>query len=331
LRVVLGVAISVALLVYLLRSVDLQELARQLAATRWAWVVPAVLVGPAGVWARAIRWRYLFPPGSEPPGLVAANMIGYMANNVLPLRAGELVRVYVAARRLRTRPGIELGGSLWLAGATLIVERTLDGLTLVLILAVLVLFVPVPSVLQYAALLVLAIDALLAAVLLTLALAPGRARRLLVGLSGRWPAFLVHAERGFDTVERGLEGIRARAHLLPLAAWTTLAWLLPAFGAWALLRAVHLDLPPLAGWTVVTFVGFGISIPSAPGYIGVWHTAAVLALSIFGVSQATALGYAILYHASQVVPITIVGWIFLVREHVTLGDAVRVRRVGPLA
>ena len=315
---------------YLLRSVDLQELARQLASTRWEWVVPAVVVGPAGLWVRAIRWRYLFPPGAKPPGLVAANMIGYMANNVLPLRAGEFVRVYVAARRLTARPGAALGANLWLVGATLIVERILDSLTLVLILAVLVLFIAVPPALQYAAVAVLAVDAAVAIVLLVLAIAPARARRVLARLSRRWPRVDVHAARIFDTVERGLEGVRARAHLLPLLSWTALAWLLPAFGAWALLRAVHLDLPPLAGWTVLTFVGFGISIPSAPGYVGVWHAAAVLALSMFGVGQAAALGYAILYHASQFVPITLVGWLFLVREHVTLGEAARARPVEPV-
>ena len=145
------------------------------------------------------------------------------------------------------------------------------------------------------------------------------------------PRAEVQALRAFDTVERGLEGVRTRAHIVPLLSWTALAWLLPAFGAWALLRAVHLDLPPLAGWTVLTFVGFGISIPSAPGYIGVWHAAAVLALSMFGVSQATALGYALLYHASQFVPITLLGWFFLVREHVTLGEATRGRPLEPLA
>jgi hypothetical protein len=97
------------------------------------------------------------------------------------------------------------------------------------------------------------------------------------------------------------------------------------------LRAVHLDLTLTAGWTVLAFVGFGISIPSAPGYVGVWHAAAVLALSVFGVSQATAVGYAILYHASQFVPITLIGWLFLVREHMTLGDATRVRPVETLS
>jgi hypothetical protein len=56
--------------------VDLPELGRQLAATQWIWVVPAVAVAPLGLWARARRWRYLFPPGPDPPGLVPANMIG---------------------------------------------------------------------------------------------------------------------------------------------------------------------------------------------------------------------------------------------------------------
>ena len=323
LRVIAGVAISVALVVWLFRSVDLPELGRQLAATRWGWVVPAVAVGPLGLWARALRWRYLFPPRSEPPGLIPANMIGYMANNVLPLRAGELVRVYVAARHLRTERGMSAEQSLWLTGATVIVERVLDSLSLVLIMGVLVFVIPVPPALQYAAVVILALDAVAAAVLVALAVAPGRSRLVLARLTRRWPRLARRAERGFDMVLLGLAGVRARAHLLPLAAWTVFVWVLGAAGAWMLLRAVHLDLTLTAGWTVLAFVGFGISIPSAPGYVGVWHAAAVLALAIFGVSQATALGYAVLYHASQFVPITLIGWIFLVREHVSLGEATR--------
>jgi glycosyltransferase 2 family protein len=327
LRVVAGVGVSLGLFAYLLRSVDLPELGRQLALTQWWWVVPAAAVGPLGLWARAIRWRYLFPRNSEPPGLVAANMIGYMVNNLLPLRAGELVRVYVAARRLAARPRVSFGSSLWLAGATVVVERILDSLTLVLFLAVLVFIIPVPRAFEYAAALILAVDAIAAAALVSLAVAPGRSRRLLGRLCRRWPALQARMTAVLDTVLRGLEGVRTPAHVVPLLAWTVVVWLLPALGAWALLRAVHLDLPLLAGWTVLTFVGFGISIPAAPGYIGVWHAASVLALSMFGVSQASALSYAILYHASQFVPITLIGWLFLVRENMTLGEATRARPI----
>jgi uncharacterized protein (TIRG00374 family) len=286
-------------------------------------MVPALAVGPLGLWARAIRWRYLFPRNTEPSGLVAANMIGYMVNNVLPLRAGEIVRVYVAARRLSGRRDTSLSSSLWLTGTTVVVERVLDSLTLVLFLAVLVFLIPVPRAFEYAAVLILAVDVVAAAALAALVLAPDRSRRLLNRLCRRWPALQERATPALDTFLRGLEGVRTGAHLGPLLVWTGVAWLLPTLGAWVVLRAVNLDLPLLAGWTVLTFVGFGISIPSAPGYLGVWHAASVLALSMFGVSQATAVGYAILYHASQFVPVTLVGWLFLVREHLTLGEATR--------
>ena len=276
-----------------------------------------------GVWARALRWRYLFPPGSAPTGLVAANMIGYMANNILPLRGGEIVRVYVAARHLRVERGMSTAQSLWLTGAAAIVERLLDSLALVLILAVLIFVIPVPHALQYAAAFILALNTVAAAVLVVLTVAPGPSRRWLARLTRRWPRLATRAERGLDMVLLGLAGVRAPAHVLPLLAWTVFVWVLGAVGAWTLLRAVHLDLSLTAGWTVMTFVGFGISIPSAPGFVGVWHAAAVLALAIFGVAQATALGYAVLFHASQFVPITLLGWIFLVREHVSLGEATR--------
>jgi glycosyltransferase 2 family protein len=84
----------------------------------------------------------------------------------------------------------------------------------------------------------------------------------------------------------------------------------------------------VAGWTVLTFVGFGISIPSAPGYVGVWHAANVLALAIFGVDRTQAFGYAVLYHASQFITITVVGWLFLLREQLSLGEATRTAAVA---
>ena len=105
-------------------------------------------------------------------------------------------------------------------------------------------------------------------------------------------------------------------------------WVIPAMAAWGGLKAVHLDLPWLAGWVILAFIGLGVSIPSAPGYIGVFHVAAKLATEIFGVSEPEALGYAIVFHATNFVPITVIGWLFLLREHVTLGEAIRASATG---
>ena len=283
----------------------------------------AVILGVAGIYARALRWRWLFPPGPRPPGIVPATMIGYMANNVLPLRAGEVVRIYAAARRLREAEPLSPTQAFWLVTATVVIERVLDSFALVLILGVLVFLTPVPAPVEWAAGVLLAVDVIGVALLVSVARAPDHGRRLVARLTQRWPRLERHALSLFDTGLRGLDGIRTPAHALRIAAWTPVIWLLPATAAWAMLRAVHLELPFVAGWVVLAFVGVGISVPSAPGYLGVFHFAAKLALEVFGVASSTALAYALIYHASAVVPITLLGWLYLLREHVSLGEVRR--------
>lgn len=310
---------------WLLRSVDFAELGRTLAGADWRWVSLSVAACLVGLFSRARRWYWLFPPGSNPPGVTAGVLIGYMANNVLPLRAGEVVRVFVVTRRWRAAGRAD---ALWLVVATLVVERVLDSLAVVLILGALVLMIPVPVALQWAAAVLLAIDVVGIAALVGATTAPAATRRLVARLTGRWPRLEQFVTHVFDTALAGLDGIRARAHWLPLAGWTVVVWVAPALAAWTMLRAMHLDLPFVAGWGVIAFVGLGISVPSAPGYVGVFHAAAVLAVEAFGVPRAQALGYAILFHASQFVPITLVGWLALVREGVSLGEAAHGPRPG---
>jgi len=252
-------------------------------------------------------------------------MIGYMANNVLPLRAGEVVRVYVVARRWSAAGAGGTAGVFWTALATLIVERVLDSLAVVLMLAVLVLIVPVPTFLQVAALAVLAIDVAGIAVLVALVAAPARCARLIERLSARWPRVRQRALGIFETFVRGLDGIRAPAHALPILVWTAIVWVIPASAASMMLLAMNLGLPWIAGWAVLAFVGLGISIPSAPGYVGVFHAAAALAVGLFGVAQAAAVGYALVFHASQFLPTVALGWLYLLREQVSLGEATHAR------
>ena len=300
---------------------DLAELGRQLREVQWGWAAIATALAPAQIWARARRWLYLFPPRSHPAGLVPAIWIGYMANNILPLRAGELVRVYVVVRHWKTPATGGHAHSFWTTLATLIVERALDGFVVVLILALLILAIPVPAYLERAALVLLAVDLAGIAVLLAFVVAPGACERGLARLTGRWPALERRLHRVFQTFVTGLDGVRAPSHLLPLVVWSAIVWVIPALAMWTMLVAMNLHLPWIAGWAVLAFVGLGISIPSAPGYVGVFHFFAALAVGIFGVPQSAAVGYALVLHASQIVPVTLIGWLYLLREHMSLGAA----------
>jgi uncharacterized protein (TIRG00374 family) len=297
---------------YLLATVDLGALAAQLRNTAWGWVVAAAILNPLGLWARALRWRYLFPPRSDPPGLVAATMIGYMVNNVLPLRAGEVARVYVVAHRWRH--------GFWTTLGTVVVERVLDGMTVVLLVGVIVLTIPVPTYVKWGALAMLAVNLAGIAVLAGMAWRPHTMQGMARWLLQRWPRLQTAATRAFDRFVRGVHGVRAPEHVVPLVAWTVVAWVLPALSAWAVLQALHLSLSWVAPWVVLAFVGVSVSIPSAPGFIGVFHAAAAVALGLLGVGRAEAVGYAVVLHAVQFIPVTLIGWLFLLREQMSLAE-----------
>src|SRR5262249_13741009 len=201
----------------------------------------------------------------------------------------------------------------------------LDSLVIVLAMVVLVLKMPVPRTLEIGAAALLAIDLMAVSVLCFLAIAPAATHALAERLTRPWPRLQARVGGILQTLVSGPSGSRTRAHLLPLTLWTVVVWVLPAVAAWAVLRALHLEVPWIAGWAVLSFVGLGVAIPSAPGYVGVFHAAATLALTMFGVPTTAAFGYALLFHATQIIPVTVVGWVVLLREHVSLVDASHAR------
>ena len=120
----------------------MRAITARLADTRWSFLALSVALNLFSLWCRAHRWGFLFPPGARPSHLFNAVMIGYMGDNLLPLRAGEVLRAYVVARR---------GENFWTTVTTMVVERVLDGLAVGLMLAAVFFLVPVPREFEWAA------------------------------------------------------------------------------------------------------------------------------------------------------------------------------------
>ena len=313
-KIVIGVLVSGALLVYLFWTVDPRDVLARLGTTNWTLLVAGIVLNLVSVWLRAWRWYFLFPPGSHPSHLFNAVMIGYMANNLLPLRAGEVVRVYIASRH---------GPRFWTTVATLVVERVLDGLAVGVMLAGLFLVLPMPAEVRWPAALFLAVDAMGLIALLAIAVAPGGCAGVIRALFHRWPRGERRMLDGLGTMSEGLRGIRDRRHLLPIAGSSVAMWVVLALAVWAGLSATHLDLPWSAPWAAIAFMGLGVSIPSSPGYVGVIQAATVLALALYGVPRAEAFTFSLLFHAAQYIPVTIYGLVLLLVEHVSLSEATR--------
>src|SRR4026208_2247988 len=168
-KILLGLAVSAGLLVYFFWDVDLRVVGARLRET--PRTDPALRAGPRALspCLRARAWYHLLRPAAPPSHLFRALMIGYMGNTLLPLRAGELVRVYVVTRR---------GQRFGTAFAPVGVERVLDGLSVGLIVAALLLVVPVPASVRWSIVVFLLADLAGIVVLVAIAAPPAARPRL---------------------------------------------------------------------------------------------------------------------------------------------------------
>ena len=320
-KILLGLAVSAGLLVYFFWNVDLRVVGARLRETLWGFLILSVGLNFLSLWVRARRWRYLFAPGARAGHLFRALMVGYMGNNLLPLRAGEIVRIYVASRH---------GPRFWTTFATVVVERLLDGLALGLLMAGVLVVVPVPSELRWSIFVFLGVDLVGILILVAIGTAPAACRALIETLLHRIGWLERRMLTMLDTMIEGLRGLRSPRHAVPLTLYSVAIWLFLALSVWTALHAAHLDLPLAAAWTVLAFLALGVSLPSSPGFVGVIQAATVLALALFAVPRTEALSFSLLMHASQFFPVTAVGLVFLFLEHVKLSDATHVD-VGQIA
>jgi uncharacterized membrane protein YbhN (UPF0104 family) len=176
----------------------------------------------------------------------------------------------------------------------------------------------------------LGLDVLGILILAAIAIAPGACRALIEVLFHRVGWVERRMLSMLDTITEGLRGLRTPRHLLPLTLYSVGIWFFLALSVWTALHAAHLDLPLAAAWTVLAFLGLGVSLPSSPGFVGVIQAATVLALALFDVPRTEALSFSLLMHASQFVPVTAAGLVCLFLEHIRLTDATR-GEVGQIA
>jgi uncharacterized protein (TIRG00374 family) len=268
---------------------------------------------------RAIRWQTLF--AGDRPGLAPvarALLLGYFFNNVLPARAGEPVRI-VALRQ-------ESGRSAARITATVIVERLLDVIGLLVMLGILIPWLP--SLGWSASAWILGAVVLVLLVLMALLAFHGERtlRRLLQPFSWLPRVSGRHVERMAANLSHGLSGLRSARVTALASGWTIASWITLALSAWLLLFSFDLHLSPLAGFLIVAATGLSSALPTLPAGIGVFEAASVLALDAYGVGHNEALSYAVMWHAINVVPYLIVG-APLVRRHAELW---RLARQGPM-
>ena len=311
----IGVLISLASVYLVLRGVDLRQTADLLGGARPAWLLVAVAGIVADLVFRALRWQVLIRPICRVPlrRLSAYMLVGYLANNVLPARLGELVRSHY----LGDREGISRSATL----GTVVVERVVDTVVLVGIGAAAILILHVRGVVMSAILVGVAIAGLLC-VALVVALAAHR----LPG-AGRAAAFLNRWPRVVGVATRLRDGLRvaalprtvAAAALLSVAAWTCTVVAVLAVG-----QSLGIELTLGEGALLAAGTNLATAIPSGPGYLGTFEYAGQSIALAFGLGASKGLALALLIHVLTLAVSSLGGAVALVR----LGWARRSRKTA---
>ncbi len=321
LSILLGLIISGLTLAYALNGNDISKIGGELAGGNYLWAVPCLALIAVGLWLRAIRWRFLLQDRPTIAHSFHITNIAYFFNVVLPFRLGEVARAYLTTR---LKPPI----SMFTAFSSVVVERLIDTLTVVVLVALAIVIRPVTPEVERGAQLVGAASTAALLILIFFAVRPKFAHQI-VDLVLKILPFL--EKLGIRTLtERVLDGILPLGSLRGIAVtllWTTLAWATSVAAGFFLLYVFY-DAPTWdAALLMIAITSLAVALPAAPGSVGPFEAGVIAGLQVggmidpaAGLPNERAFAYAVLLHIANVAVYAVLGYIGLMQERVSLRE-----------
>jgi uncharacterized protein (TIRG00374 family) len=311
LRGALGVALGCAFLALAARNVDVRQVWSGLRDYEYGWLAAMIAIWLVTLGVKVYRWRALFPATARPSrtAVFDAFAIGGLANNALPGRLGDLVRAAVIKQNTE-RMG--LSGAL----ATIVLEKVLDGLIVLVLLASAVMISPVPAWLVSGGIVAAAafVGGLSALLVLRQTAAKWTARAARQRPTSAIGRGLQRLASTLEMFAFGLEAVATSRTLIRALLLTLVIWLLEATMVLTAIKAAGLALPFSAALVTIALLCVGTMLPAAPGYLGTYQYFVVLGLGLYGVSASSALGLGLFLNAFFMLASTAVGVAGLISE-----------------
>src|SRR5688572_1338358 len=300
-----AILLSVASLIWVLHDFEPEKLWGEVRAMNWSWVAAAVLFDILVYFLQGWRWSLLLRPVANIPFAqsIRAIYVGLFANEILPLRTGEVIRCYLQGRWSRLPFTVVLSSAL--------IERIFDGVWLLVCLLVTLQFVHLPdlytSLGQMLAIVVTLGGALLAGAMFS----PHKTRAALEG--HRWLAKL-------NVLLEDLY-IIGHSRYLYLSAFASLPYLLlQVLPIYALAQAYGIEIGVGQGFALMVILRLVAVVPQAPGNLGAFQAAAAFGLMLFGVEESLAKRFSFVMWAIITLPLLIAGFIALAVTGLRLGE-----------
>lgn len=300
LRILISLALSLFGLWFVTRGVDLSEVPVAIAGSKLHFVLLALAIIVFTMAAKAWRWRLMFAPIEEAPQFGQAFWalaLGQFINTAVPfLRLGEIARVYDLGERAQQSKARALG--------TLLVEKVLDLIMLIITLAVLIPFLVIPGFVSQSGYVMAIAGGVALLILIGLALRNDLAIRLARIVLSPLPEKL--NKRIMDIVVAGLHGLaalRSGRLLFLLLLSSAIVAILAVLTPWVLFLALDVPLGLVAAAAIHVVLTVGTLPPSTPARVGVFEFLVAFMLHFFDIeNSALILAYTIVYHLVVVIP-----------------------------
>lgn len=285
-----GALVSLIALFFISRSVDFAQTFQTLTRSNLLFFFLAFLAQLGSMAFTTRRWQALLRP--YPTRFLALAQIyfsSHLLNTLLPAKLGTVARILLASESEKLNVGLVFG--------SVAIEKVLDTLVVLVLLAALSPFIPLPPWIR---------DAITASVLIVIAglvilASVARFRSSLLDATARLEArILGNGSHRLASLARGviesMVTLTRRRELLSILFWTLCVWLIGGLVNLLAFKAVGIDISWSAYWFVMLVLQLGTRVPALPANIGVFHYLVILALGVYGISKSSALAFAILLH-----------------------------------
>ena len=310
----IGIPLSIFFLYLAVRHIDIRKTLEVIKQTNYIFLIPAAVIFIIDFSLRGLRWKYLLLPIKKCKmiNLMSTTFIGFFANNILPARAGEFIRIVMIGEKENI--------SKTSTTATIILERFLDVVAILILISITFFIYPYPPMVKKGIYALAGIMVFLTVFFYGLMFLREPTLKIIKKLLSVFPLKIQRkAETLINLFIDGLEVLKNKKQMLVVIGISMFIWTIDS--------SVYLFIAKGMGITQIDFTGaifimtltaIGISIPSSPGYIGVFEYFGILACTVLGVEKSTALSFILVTHFVQFFMMTIAGMIFLTREHMSL-------------
>ncbi len=314
----LGLVVSLAAIYFIASQVNLNQLKDAIVGARYIYVLPTVIFLLLGLVTRAFRWQVLLSGDLPIMRTFSIMNVAYLVNGVLPLRIGEVARIYLATRATPPVPPMK-------TASTIIVERLLDLLAVVLMVVIALAGGPVPDQIRASALVSGLLMVAGFVVLIVMASQRQFANRLLqwaLGLIGRESdsPLAVRLTRWLDHFLDGLQPLTRPRALSAALVWTAASWGFSTIAGYILMFTFYTQASWAATMLYIAAAAFAIAVPAVPGNLGPYEGSIYLAISAMGYATpaGTAVAFAVLVHGLNLLVHAITGVLGFIQEGISL-------------